>query len=330
MTQLPSVSELIINKDRGNAVHTIPQVNTPSSVNFKTALSIPSISPGSSIVLPPLKEGNDFHYSTDKRLSISSSTQLQRRSSNSELEALNSKPRVNSLPNANFQRLSNQGGINGSFSAPSAAMIPSPNASAGTGAPSSYGQEVMVPYPVDYFHYNYPPYYPYYMGYSRSPSQVSPLSPQQPPPSVGGSHPGLPPGPVPVPLTQLSSPNLKMHHAPLALPLGSISGGALGPTPQTVSLDANNQTHVPSMTHLQAPMQMRGSIPPNMGIPLYKPYEENHVLINRRRIIKRRTRTGCMTCRKRRIKCDERKPHCFNCERSRKVCLGYENVKKKD
>lgn len=43
-----------------------------------------------------------------------------------------------------------------------------------------------------------------------------------------------------------------------------------------------------------------------------------------RRAIKRRTRTGCLTCRKRRIKCDERKPHCFHCERSRKLCLGYE------
>lgn len=54
--------------------------------------------------------------------------------------------------------------------------------------------------------------------------------------------------------------------------------------------------------------------------------ECNNALINKRRIIKRRTRTGCLTCRKRRIKCDERKPHCFNCERSKKVCLGYESV----
>lgn len=53
--------------------------------------------------------------------------------------------------------------------------------------------------------------------------------------------------------------------------------------------------------------------------------ECNNALINKRRIIKRRTRTGCLTCRKRRIKCDERKPHCFNCERSKKVCLGYES-----
>lgn len=47
---------------------------------------------------------------------------------------------------------------------------------------------------------------------------------------------------------------------------------------------------------------------------------------SKRRTIKRRTRTGCLTCRKRRIKCDERKPHCFNCEKSRKLCLGYERL----
>lgn len=52
--------------------------------------------------------------------------------------------------------------------------------------------------------------------------------------------------------------------------------------------------------------------------------EQNYALMNKRRIIKRRTRTGCLTCRKRRIKCDERKPHCFNCERLKKLCLGYE------
>lgn len=54
--------------------------------------------------------------------------------------------------------------------------------------------------------------------------------------------------------------------------------------------------------------------------------DQNNALVNKRRIIKRRTRTGCLTCRKRRIKCDERKPHCYNCERSKKLCLGYEVV----
>lgn len=66
--------------------------------------------------------------------------------------------------------------------------------------------------------------------------------------------------------------------------------------------------------------------------PLYRDIQykadENNALLNKRRIIKRRTRTGCLTCRKRRIKCDERKPHCYNCERSKKICLGYEDLTK--
>ncbi|ANB11268.1 hypothetical protein AWJ20_4071 [Sugiyamaella lignohabitans] len=42
--------------------------------------------------------------------------------------------------------------------------------------------------------------------------------------------------------------------------------------------------------------------------------------------IKRRTKTGCITCRKRRIKCDERHPTCLNCEKSKRVCIGYDPV----
>nr|KAK5434704.1 hypothetical protein LTR18_010199 [Exophiala xenobiotica] len=38
---------------------------------------------------------------------------------------------------------------------------------------------------------------------------------------------------------------------------------------------------------------------------------------------KRRTKTGCLTCRKRRIKCGEEKPICRNCIKSKRECLGY-------
>lgn len=51
--------------------------------------------------------------------------------------------------------------------------------------------------------------------------------------------------------------------------------------------------------------------------------DQSYALMNKRHMTKRRTRTGCLTCRKRHIKCDERKPHCFNCERLRRPCLGY-------
>ncbi|KAK4984304.1 hypothetical protein LTR50_006695 [Elasticomyces elasticus] len=42
--------------------------------------------------------------------------------------------------------------------------------------------------------------------------------------------------------------------------------------------------------------------------------------------IKRRTKTGCLTCRKRRIKCDETHPTCRNCTKSKRDCLGYDPV----
>ncbi|OJJ46771.1 hypothetical protein ASPZODRAFT_66476 [Penicilliopsis zonata CBS 506.65] len=38
---------------------------------------------------------------------------------------------------------------------------------------------------------------------------------------------------------------------------------------------------------------------------------------------KKRTKTGCLTCRKRRIKCGEEKPICNNCVKSKRECEGY-------
>ncbi|ERF73492.1 hypothetical protein EPUS_04115 [Endocarpon pusillum Z07020] len=42
--------------------------------------------------------------------------------------------------------------------------------------------------------------------------------------------------------------------------------------------------------------------------------------------VKRRTKTGCMTCRRRRIKCDEEQPSCRNCSKSKRECLGYDPI----
>ncbi|KAI5275169.1 hypothetical protein E4T47_01953 [Aureobasidium subglaciale] len=41
------------------------------------------------------------------------------------------------------------------------------------------------------------------------------------------------------------------------------------------------------------------------------------------RSARKRTKTGCLTCRKRRIKCDEGKPVCKNCMKSKRQCEGY-------
>ncbi|EWY83588.1 hypothetical protein FOYG_13395 [Fusarium oxysporum NRRL 32931] len=36
-----------------------------------------------------------------------------------------------------------------------------------------------------------------------------------------------------------------------------------------------------------------------------------------------KVRTGCVTCKKRHVKCDEAKPHCRNCMRNNRQCEGY-------
>ncbi|KAH7382487.1 hypothetical protein DE146DRAFT_681522 [Phaeosphaeria sp. MPI-PUGE-AT-0046c] len=39
--------------------------------------------------------------------------------------------------------------------------------------------------------------------------------------------------------------------------------------------------------------------------------------------MRKRTKTGCLTCRKRRIKCGEERPTCANCIKSKRNCEGY-------
>ncbi|KAF1832553.1 hypothetical protein BDW02DRAFT_422751 [Decorospora gaudefroyi] len=39
--------------------------------------------------------------------------------------------------------------------------------------------------------------------------------------------------------------------------------------------------------------------------------------------MRKRTKTGCLTCRKRRIKCGEERPTCANCIKSKRECEGY-------
>ncbi|KAF9882361.1 bacterial transferase hexapeptide [Colletotrichum karsti] len=43
----------------------------------------------------------------------------------------------------------------------------------------------------------------------------------------------------------------------------------------------------------------------------------------RKRNFSNRTKTGCLTCRKRKKKCDEQKPECSNCIRGGFICAGY-------
>ncbi|KPM38436.1 hypothetical protein AK830_g8134 [Neonectria ditissima] len=46
-------------------------------------------------------------------------------------------------------------------------------------------------------------------------------------------------------------------------------------------------------------------------------------VIGTSKVTKGRSKTGCITCRKRKKKCDEAKPRCMNCEKNAVVCEGY-------
>ncbi|KXT07386.1 hypothetical protein AC578_533 [Pseudocercospora eumusae] len=65
-----------------------------------------------------------------------------------------------------------------------------------------------------------------------------------------------------------------------------------------------------------------------MRIPLpHAQLDSRHMSGGRhKKEIKRRTKTGCLTCRKRRIKCDEGQPTCRNCSKSKRECLGYDPI----
>ncbi|KAH8759838.1 hypothetical protein F5883DRAFT_500988 [Diaporthe sp. PMI_573] len=46
----------------------------------------------------------------------------------------------------------------------------------------------------------------------------------------------------------------------------------------------------------------------------------------RKRAYGPKTRTGCLTCKARRVKCDETRPNCLRCTTTRRVCNGYAHV----
>lgn len=58
------------------------------------------------------------------------------------------------------------------------------------------------------------------------------------------------------------------------------------------------------------------------GIPPSAPRGPGQPEREMEKAVKKRTKTGCQTCRTRRIKCDEGKPECNNCLKSKRVCGG--------
>ncbi|KAF9889188.1 hypothetical protein FE257_007677 [Aspergillus nanangensis] len=78
-------------------------------------------------------------------------------------------------------------------------------------------------------------------------------------------------------------------------------------------LDVENSAHADSTA---AP----ANVPRKRGRPRKHPLP---VPGGQAKITKGRSKTGCITCRRRKKKCDETKPACLNCQKNAVVCEGY-------
>ncbi|KAA8648634.1 putative C6 finger domain protein [Aspergillus tanneri] len=164
--------------------------------------------------------------------------------------------------------------------------------------------------------------------------------PQQPTPSQPYSsptpqHQGQQQGHPPVHQQQFQQQTQEIYHSNQPSP-NSMSA----PSMQTMDHQAS---HIPQAP-IGSPMPAMASVgqymtgyPTDMGqmgmnsnaqMRYQLPGDPNKMLSSARhkKEVKRRTKTGCLTCRKRRIKCDEGHPVCRNCVKSKRECLGYDPV----
>ncbi|RMD39355.1 hypothetical protein DV735_g5770, partial [Chaetothyriales sp. CBS 134920] len=66
--------------------------------------------------------------------------------------------------------------------------------------------------------------------------------------------------------------------------------------------------------------------PASKSAPSYE-QDVNGQVKKRKRTFANRTKSGCMTCRRRKKKCDEGRPECYNCLRGGFTCEGYTTAK---
>ncbi|RCK64384.1 White-opaque regulator 1 [Candida viswanathii] len=304
MTQLPSVSELISSSG-------LPSQPKPPSTSSSAVSPKESKSPVSPYFLPKiLSQPSLTTYSSDSKHKPSTQAPAGDYFQSQQQQPLKQQapPQQQFVPS--YTTANHRGSIvtTPGSTMPLAAPPPLPHQQGPQPGPPQ--QQTIT----TYTHYSHPVSSPYTSAFPQyyyyQPSITPPQhqhqqqqQQQQPPPPIPHGepyyHPHAPQGMVAPP------PPPPPQQQPLPQGYYYVS-------PQHQPMVANSQ---------QPPMMANGPVPPPRPM-----YDENNALINKRRIIKRRTRTGCLTCRKRRIKCDERKPSCFNCERSKKVCLGYQDL----
>ncbi|KAK6201109.1 uncharacterized protein RJT21DRAFT_31634 [Scheffersomyces amazonensis] len=337
--QLPSVSELITttNIPNNNNNQLNKQNTTPSPASLPKKLSISPPSPRSIIPRIP----SNISYSSLPHPPIRRLTEpslgMSRSTSQENINGTNSINTSPSSVNNDFYnyRMHSRESISSSVDP----LQRSPNQHHNGPPPPQVQQHQQMPSPHHLHQHQHPqqnpnPYPPVYYAhpppgmYVEGNNGLQP-QPSQSPPGTGYLPPGYPmqapPGMYPPP-PHHQHPQAYQAYYPAGqipqqgppqgppLPPSQVPQAPNGLLPHQQDGRRNHQQHHTLQHHQHVP------------IPSHIHFDENQALVNKRRIIKRRTRTGCLTCRKRRIKCDERKPTCFNCERSKKVCLGYENL----
>jgi hypothetical protein len=65
------------------------------------------------------------------------------------------------------------------------------------------------------------------------------------------------------------------------------------------------------------------SVPANVPRKRGRPRKHPLPTPGQTKVAKGRSKTGCITCRRRKKKCDETKPACLNCQKNAVVCEGY-------
>ncbi|KAF2131554.1 hypothetical protein P153DRAFT_286371 [Dothidotthia symphoricarpi CBS 119687] len=140
-----------------------------------------------------------------------------------------------------------------------------------------------------------------------------------------------------------SPQNANMSLPPLNLPPIRLQDGQQAPPQHQPAQQPMNASHPPPPHSMPQYYGHPGAPPPgqqmnmgNMGPAQYAamryqlpPQQGDQRVLSggrHKKEIKRRTKTGCLTCRKRRIKCDEAHPMCRNCQKSKRECLGYDPI----
>ncbi|KAF2120826.1 hypothetical protein BDV96DRAFT_609910 [Lophiotrema nucula] len=175
---------------------------------------------------------------------------------------------------------------------------------------------------------------------SRQPSNSYPSPHSYPSPSMQPTYTYPPPQGQGNPEPYRGSPQgSNMNLPPLNLPPIRVQDGQPQPPPpqqagqpmgSPIPPQHGMPQYYPHPAHAQPGQPMNMNAGPHLAMRYQIPPTPNEQRLmsggRHKKEIKRRTKTGCLTCRKRRIKCDEAHPVCRNCQKSKRECMGYDPI----